>query len=96
MDKKIEQFLRDILVEDMDHREIRNKALDLFLSFKEQTVKTFSYGMTNGEYDNVVSTLRTGFYTGVKKIREITNCGFKIGKDFAEEILKNEKMEKIL
>ena len=99
MDHQIEQFLRDILVGNLPIYNVREKALELLLAYKAQ-MRKFSFGgqeitLTDDDYQNVVKTLRSGFINGIKQIRLITNCGLKMAKDVAEEIVKNERIEKV-
>ena len=99
MDHQIEQFLRDILLGSLPIYNIREKALELLLANKAQ-MRKFSFGgqeitLTDDDYQDVVNILRSGFIAGIKEIRLITDCGLKMAKDVAEEIVKNERIEKV-
>ena len=96
MNNQIEQFLRDILIQDLDHKQIREKAVDLLLLYKQAKKHVFPCGVecTENEYKEIVNILRSGFITGIKHIRSLTNCGLKEAKDIADQIVADEKIEK--
>ena len=99
MDNRFEQFLRDILVEDMDNREIRAKAYDLLMANKAGQHRLYdgegnSVFLDTISFNELVDAIKNrGKIASIKYLRSMTGLSLISSKKMVENLAVFNKID---